>query len=85
MAKLKHYPKAPKASASLAAKQNHVARCKEIDRANAQAISEDKKSKALTVQIRKIHTKGSTKGVSTVTRKKRKAAPVKKAAKGRKR
>ena len=51
------YPKAPKATASVEVKQRYIARCKEIDRENARRAAENKKSAALTAQIRKMRSK----------------------------
>lgn len=64
MAKLKmlKYPKKPKASASLATKENYLARVREIDRENSRRNSLNKRSDALTKKIQGI---GSTRKKST--------------------
>lgn len=54
MAKLKKYPKKPKASASLATMENYLARCKEIDKENARIKADEKKRKALKDKIAKV-------------------------------
>lgn len=59
MAKLKmlKYPKAPKASASVATKERYLARCREIDKENAKRKAENKKSEDLTKKIAAIRRK----------------------------
>jgi hypothetical protein len=56
MAKLKmqKYPKKPKQSASVAAKERYLQRCKEIDKENARRKSENKKSEDLSKKIAQI-------------------------------
>lgn len=50
--KLKKYPRKPKQSASLSAFQNYKARCKEIDKENAQIERDNKKREQLKKEIR---------------------------------
>ena len=49
--KLQKYPKKPKASASVASKENYLKRVSDIDAANRSRIAENKKSEALSKRI----------------------------------
>lgn len=49
--KLKKYPKKPKASASVAAKENYLRRVREIDAENAAITRENQRSVQLSKQI----------------------------------
>jgi len=49
--KMKKYPKAPKQSASVAVKENHLARLRDVDKENARRKSENKKSEDLSKKI----------------------------------
>jgi len=53
MAKLKmlHYPKKPKANASISAMENYLAKTKEIDKKNAQRKAENSKKETLRKKI----------------------------------
>ena len=51
MAKLKKYPKKPKASASVAVKESYLKRVKEVDKENNRIKSDAAKSKALSKKI----------------------------------
>jgi cell division protein FtsL len=54
MAKLKSYPKRPKASASVAVMERYLQRCKDIDKQNAEIKKEASRKEALKKQISKI-------------------------------
>lgn len=48
------YPKKPKASASVQTLQNYIARCKEVDKRNAEIRKEAAKRDTLKKQVAKI-------------------------------
>jgi len=52
--KLKKYPKKPKAKASLTVLENYMAKCKEIDKENAQKKAEHKKREDLAKKVKAI-------------------------------
>lgn len=52
--KLKSYPKKPKAKASAAVLENYIARCKAIDKENAEKRKEVQKRENLKKQVAKI-------------------------------
>ncbi len=54
MAKLRKYPKKPKAKASAATLERYLQRCKEIDRLNAPIKAEMKKKEALQKKVNSI-------------------------------
>lgn len=54
MAKLKKYPKKPKASASAATLENYLKKCKEVDKFNAPIKAEMKKREALKKKVQAI-------------------------------
>lgn len=49
--KFKKYPKKPKASASVAVKENYIKKCKDIDKENSRIKSEKVKGERLTKTI----------------------------------
>lgn len=52
--KLKKYPKKPKASASVTTLENYIAKCKQVDKDNAQIKSSKTKRANLLKQVAKI-------------------------------
>jgi len=52
--KLLKYPKKPKASASVTTLENYIARCKEVDKKNAEIRKEAQKRDSLKKQVAKI-------------------------------
>jgi hypothetical protein len=54
MAKLKNYPKRPKANASAAVMERYLQRCKDVDKQNAEIKKEAAKRENLKKQISKI-------------------------------
>lgn len=87
MAKLKllKYPKKPKASASLATKENFIAKVREVDRENAQRKATNAKSEKLSKVIAGIGKAGSRKVSVSPKRRTAKKAPAKKKATRKKR
>ena len=49
--KLKKYPRKPKANASVGVMENHIAKCKEVDKENAKRKSEHAKKVNLRKKI----------------------------------
>ncbi len=54
--KLLKYPKKPKATASVTTLENYIARCKEVDKKNAEIRKQNQKREALKKQVQKIGT-----------------------------
>ena len=54
MAKLKKYPKKPKASASVATMERYLARCKEVDKENARIKKDAQKKEQLKRKIANV-------------------------------
>lgn len=57
MPKLKKYPKAPKATASLKVWENYKKRCEGVDKANAPIIAEAKKKETVKASVAKLKDK----------------------------
>lgn len=52
--KLVKYPKKPKAGASVTALENYIAKCKEVDKKNAEIRKSNAKRETLKKQVAKI-------------------------------
>lgn len=57
MPKLKKYPKAPKATASLKVWENYHAKCKDVDKFNAPIIAADKKKESVKKSVATLKSK----------------------------
>lgn len=68
------YPKKPKASASVATKENYLARIREIDKENANRRAENNRSAQLSKHIAGIR-QGKKTSLAPRKRKKKSAAP----------
>ncbi|MEI7504108.1 MAG: hypothetical protein WCJ61_12575 [Paludibacter sp.] len=55
--KLTKFPKAPKATASLAVWENYKKRCDEVNKTNAPKIASDKKKKSIIDATKKLKAK----------------------------
>ena len=67
--KLLKYPKKPKMTASITAKQNYIARCKDVDKENKRRVNEFKRLKKEEARINGIissKTTHPTKNLTTV-------------------